>query len=279
MGRAMAERLASAGFSLQVWNRTRARAEGLANAVVCDSPAQAAAGVDIVVSSLADDAAVREVVLGDGGVLAGLRPDAVHVGTSTISPGLGRLLDEQHRARGAHFVATPVLGRPDAAAAGQLWILSGGADDAVARVAAVVDRLGRGRVHLGGPEQALLGKLIANMMIASTIELLGEATALGEKGGIPPAQLIHMLTSTLFGAPVVVAYGERIAAQKYEPANFRIALGLKDVELALASGHELRVPLPVADVVRDHMIEALARGLERYDWTGLAAIPRAAAGL
>jgi 3-hydroxyisobutyrate dehydrogenase-like beta-hydroxyacid dehydrogenase len=279
MGRQMAERLAQAGFALRVWNRTRQRAEGLPSATVCDSPREAARGVDLVVSSLADDQAVTDVVLGDGGLLAGLGDGAVHMGTSTISYALAGRLTEAHAARGRTFVATPVLGRPEAAARGELWILTGGDAAAIARCQPVLGVIGRGQVHLGTQQQALLAKIIANFMIASTIELLGEATALGAKGGIEPADLVRMLTQTLFGSPVVNGYGARIASGAYEPAGFRMALGLKDIELALGCGRELRAPLPAANVVREHMIEALARGHDAWDWSGVAAIAHEAAGL
>jgi 3-hydroxyisobutyrate dehydrogenase-like beta-hydroxyacid dehydrogenase len=195
MGRGMAARLAACRFELRVWNRSRDKAAGL-RATVCDSPADAARGATLVLTSLSADPAVREVVLGRDGVLDGLGEDAVHVGASTIS-----------------------------------------------------------------------------------YELLGEVKALGEKGGIAPGRVVDLLTGTLFGCPAVEGYGRRIAAGSFEPAGFRMALGLKDVELALAAGDNLRVPLPAASVVRDHMLAALARGLEHLDWSGLATVARAEAGL
>ena len=186
MGQQMAARLAENGFSLRVWNRTRGRAEGLPGAAICASPEEAATGASIVISSLADDTAVREVVLGAHGLLAGLAPDAVHLGTSTISVRLARELAAAHAAAGRLFAATPVLGRPDAAARGELWILTGGDAAAMARAQPVLAVLGRGQVRLGDAPQAMLGKILANFMIAGTLELLAEATTLGEKGGIPP---------------------------------------------------------------------------------------------
>jgi 3-hydroxyisobutyrate dehydrogenase-like beta-hydroxyacid dehydrogenase len=279
MGRQMAERLANAGVSLRVWNRTRARAEGLANAQAFDSAREAAAGADLVLSSLADDRAVRDVVLGDDGVIAGLAAGGVHVGTSTISLRLAGELADAHAARGQQFVAAPVLGRPDAAARGELWILTGGDDAAIARAEPALARLGQGQIRVGDARQAALAKLLANFMIAGTIELLAEATTLGEKGGIAPPALIDLLTKTLFGSPIVKGYGGRIAAGQFRPAGFAVPLGLKDVELALEAGHDLRAPLPVASVARDHLIAALARGRGDWDWGALATVVREAAGL
>jgi 3-hydroxyisobutyrate dehydrogenase-like beta-hydroxyacid dehydrogenase len=279
MGRQMAGRLAANGFSLRVWNRTSARAEGISGAIVCATPEEAARGASIVFSSLADDPAVREVVLGAGGVLAGLGPDAVHLGTSTISVRLTRELAAAHAAAARTFLATPVLGRPDAAGRGDLFILVGGDPAALARVQPALAALGRRQLRLGDPPQAMLAKIVANFMIAGTLELLAEATALAEKGGVAPADLIAMLTETLFGSPVVRTYGPLLAAGQYLPAGFALPLGLKDIELALEAARELRAPLPAAAVVRDHMLGALAHGRDSWDWSALATSVREAAGL
>ena len=279
MGQQMASRLAANGFSLRVWNRTRSRADGLPGATICASPEEAATGASIVISSLGDDTAVREVVLGAHGVLAGLGVEAVHLGTSTISVRLARELAVAHAAAGRAFVATPVLGRPDAAGRGELWILTGGDPAALVRAQPVLALLGRGQVPLGDAPQAMLGKILANFMIAGTLELIAEATTLGEKGGIAPADLVGMLTDTLFGSPIVKGYGPRLAAGQYLPAGFTVPLGLKDAELALEAARELRAPLPTAEIVRDHLIGALARGRESWDWSALATAVREAAGL
>jgi 3-hydroxyisobutyrate dehydrogenase-like beta-hydroxyacid dehydrogenase len=279
MGRQMAERLAGAGFRLQVWNRTRARAEGLPGARVCDSPREAAAGAGIVVSSLADDASVRAVVLGEDGVLTGLDEGAVHVSTSTISPDLARALADAHGARSRAFLACPVLGRPEAAGRGELTLLPGGDESALARARPALELMGRTQLRMGDAYQAMLTKIIANFMLAGTIELLAEATALGEKGGIAPSDLARTLSETVLGSPAVKSYGTRIASADYEPAGFAVPLGLKDVNLALSAGLALRVPLPALGVVREHLIGALARGRESWDWSALASVVRDDAGL
>jgi 3-hydroxyisobutyrate dehydrogenase-like beta-hydroxyacid dehydrogenase len=279
MGRQMAERLARAGVPLRVWNRTRSRADGLPNAQVFDSPREAAAGAELVLTSLADDRAVREVVMGSGGVIAGLPAGGIHVGTSTISLRLTSELGEAHASRGQQYVAAPVLGRPEAAGRGELWILTGGEEAAIERAARAFASLGQGQIHLGRPRQAMLAKLLANFMIAGTIELLAEATTLGEKGGIAPEALVDLLTKTLFASPIVKGYGGRIAAGQYRPAGFAVPLGLKDVELALEAAHDLQAPLPAAGLTRVHLIGALARGRADWDWGALATVVREAAGL
>jgi 3-hydroxyisobutyrate dehydrogenase-like beta-hydroxyacid dehydrogenase len=279
MGRAMARRLVQTGFALRVWNRTRPASDAVPNATVCASAREAATGARFVLTSLADDTAVREVVLGPDGVLDGMDAEAIHVGASTISHRLAGALAEAHAGRGRRFVAAPVLGRPDAAEAGQLWILTGGDAEVIARCQPLFVALGQGQKHLGDPARAMLGKICVNFVTAGLIELLGEASALAEKGGIPPAHLMQLFTGTLLGAPVMKTYGARIAAGDYSNAGFRMPLGLKDLDLALASGEELRVPLPVGDVVHGHMLEALAHGREGWDWSAIAAVAREAAGL
>lgn len=279
MGRQMAQRLGEGGFRLRLWNRTPARADGLPNGRLCGSAREAAEGATLVLSSLADDRAVREVVLGTDGIVAGLRPGSLHIGTSTISLRLARELVDAHAAARADFVAMPVLGRPDAAGRGELWLLTGGDQGAIARAAPALARLGQGQVHVGTAPQAMLAKLLANFMIAGTIELLAEATTLGDKGGIPPQDLVDLFTKTLFGSPIVKGYGGRIAAGTFKPAGFPVPLGLKDVELALEAAHDLKAPLPVAGVARDHLITALAHGRGDWDWGALATAVREAAGL
>jgi 3-hydroxyisobutyrate dehydrogenase-like beta-hydroxyacid dehydrogenase len=132
---------------------------------------------------------------------------------------------------------------------------------------------------MGSAPHATLAKLLGNFMIASTIEMLGESLALAEKAGLDPSRLLGMLTGTLFGAPVVKRYGQIVADTAFEPAGFQLALGLKDVNLALGAGEELRVPLPLASLVRERMLTALAQGREQFDWSGFASVIRAAAGL
>jgi 3-hydroxyisobutyrate dehydrogenase-like beta-hydroxyacid dehydrogenase len=278
MGRAIAERLSARAFTLRVWNRTRQKAEGL-NATVCDSPAEAARGAALVLTSLAADDAVRDVVFGGGGLLEALEGDAVHVGASTISLQLGRELAQAHGERGKGYVSAPVIGRPEAARQGKLFVLAGGDEPLRARCQPLFEAIGQGRFDFPEAAQANLAKILANLMLAGTIELLGEVFALGEKGGLAAGRALEVLAGTLFGCPAIEGYGRRIADRQFEPAGFRMALGLKDVELALAAGREVHAPLPAANVVHDHLLTALARGLERLDWSGVTTIARMEAGI
>lgn len=278
MGRAMAARLLDLGFSVRAWNRSPGRAEGLP-VTPCRSAAEAARGAEVVLSSLASDEAVREVVSAPDGILAGLEPSAVHVGTSTISHELGASLARSHTERQRRYLSAPVLGRPDAAAAGRLFVFAGGDESARQQCRPVFEAIGQRTFDFPDAARANLAKIVGNLMLGGILELLGEAIVLGEKGGIEPARTVELLTETAFGCPVIEGYGKRIAAGEFEPPGFRMALGLKDVELALSAGDRLRTPLPAANVVRDHLLAALAGGLEGLDWAALTKVMRYEAGL
>jgi 3-hydroxyisobutyrate dehydrogenase-like beta-hydroxyacid dehydrogenase len=279
MGLPMARNLTDAGFDVRVWNRTPARAREVGGAVAAGTVAEAARGADIAITMLADDTAVAGVGLGDDGLVATLPAGSVHLGMSTISVALAQRLSEAHAAARQDYVAAPVFGRPEAAAARQLWIVPGGPAAALERCGPVFKALGQGTFPMGDAAQATLAKLVGNLMIAATIESLGEALTLSEKAGIEPGRMLDMLTGTLFGSPVVRRYGDLIARTEFEPAGFALALGLKDVGLALDAGTALRVPLPVAALLRERLLTALARGRETYDWSGLASVIRESAGL
>jgi 3-hydroxyisobutyrate dehydrogenase-like beta-hydroxyacid dehydrogenase len=279
MGAPIARNLVAAGFPVSVWNRSPERARVIQGARAAPTPADAAGSADFVLSILADDTAVEDVVFGANGVLGSLRRGACHVGMSTISVALSRRLATSHQAAGQGFIAAPVFGRPEAAAARQLWIVTGGAPADVERAGPVFAALGQGTFHLGEAPQASLAKLLGNFMIASTIELLAEALAAAEKAGIEPHRFLDLMTGTLFGAPVIKRYGQLVADTAFEPAGFRLVLGLKDVGLALRAGEELRAPLPLAGLLRDRFLTALARGRDQLDWAGIATVVREEAGL
>jgi len=282
MGSAMAKNLAQAGFRLRVWNRNPQKAKemvrDLPQAQLCNTPREAAEGSQFVVSSLANDEAVRAVTFGPEGTLSGMDKDCTRVEASTISVALSQELESAHAKAQRRFVAAPVFGRPDAAAQRQLWIVAGGPSDALERCAPLFAAIGQGTFRFARPPHANLMKLVGNLTIASLIETLGEVLVLAEKGGVAPGDAMQVL-SAVFQSPVLKGYGSRIATQSYRPAGFRMELGLKDVTLALRSGEELRVPLPIASLIHDHFIEALALGRGDLDWSAMATVMRDAAGL
>jgi 3-hydroxyisobutyrate dehydrogenase-like beta-hydroxyacid dehydrogenase len=280
MGAGMAESLLRKGHEVTVWNRTRDRAEPLVSkgATVADTPRDAFAG-EAVVTMLANDEAVRDVVL-ESGALDGARPGFVHLMCATISPAFARELAELHRAQGLGYVAAPVLGRPEVAAKGELNILAAGDRAALDKAGPVLDALGGRTWPIGEePQKANVAKLAVNFMIAAATESMAEAFALAEKEDVAPSTLHELVSSTLFASPIYKNYGAMIVDRRFEPAGFKLSLGLKDIRLALAAGETAQVPLPFASVLRDNFVDALAHGGEDKDWTAIAEVARRRAGL
>ncbi len=189
-------------------------------------------------------------------------------------------LTAEHAKHGQRFVSAPVFGRPEAAASAKLFIVTAGATDAVDACAPLFEAMGQKTFRFGEkPSSANLVKISGNFMIASTIETLSEAMALVAKGGLDQHQYLDFLTSTLFAAPIYKTYGTLIADKKFKPAGFAAPLGLKDTRLALAAGESLRVPLPLANLIRDRFLRLLARGDETLDWSAISMLAAEDAGL
>jgi 3-hydroxyisobutyrate dehydrogenase-like beta-hydroxyacid dehydrogenase len=280
MGSGIAANLLKAGHDVTVYNRTRAKAETLATkgAKVAATPAEACKG-DAVFTMLADDKAVETVVFEDSGVLASLGKNAIHISSSTISVALSKRLAEAHAKAGQRYVAAPVFGRPEAAGAAKLFVVAAGAADTVKTVSPLFDAIGQKTFVVSEEaEAANIVKLSGNFLIAAVIESLGEAMALVGKAGIDKHQYLDILTSTLFGAPVYKTYGKLIADAKFTPAGFAAPLGLKDVRLALAAGEDLRVPLPLASLLRDRFLTLLANGGDDLDWSAVGGLAAKDAG-
>jgi len=282
MGHPMAHNLLKAGHQLTVWNRTPEKAKNLesAGAKVSNTAAEAARNVDVVFTMLSDDAAVESAVFGKRGVLEALPKGAIHVSSSTISVALSQRLQQEHSEHRQKYVAAPVFGRPEAAQAAKLFVVAAGIPDAVERCQPLFAAIGQQTFVMGTePAMANVVKLSGNFLIASVIECVGEALALVRKHGVDPKQYVDMLTSTLFVAPVYKTYGNLIVDQKFEPAGFKLRLGLKDVRLALAAGEMVDAPLPVASLIRDHALSAIANGAGDMDWSSLALVAAKNAGL
>ena len=282
MGAAIAANLLKARRDLTVWNRSPARARPLieAGAVLAATPREAAAGRDVVFTMLADDSALDSVLAGDQGLLEGLGRGALHVSMSTIAVATAERLCEQHRSRGQRFLCAPLFGRPEAAAAGKLFIIAAGdrADQTLAQP--LFQAIGQRVFDVGEtPPAASLVKLCGNFMILSAIESMAEAMALAEKGGVSKAQLLQVLTGTLFDAPVFHNYGKALVESRFRPAGFAAPLGLKDMRLAGQSAEALRVPMPLLGVLRDHLLQTIAVEGDDIDWSGIGRTVARNAGL
>ncbi|HXZ34092.1 MAG TPA: NAD(P)-dependent oxidoreductase [Terriglobales bacterium] len=282
MGSAMAANLLKAGYEVAVYNRTPSKAQALVRqgARFAEKVADACKNREAVITMLPDDAAAEVVVFGGDGVLGSLRKGAVHVSSSTISVALSEKLAKAHAEKGQRYVAAPVMGRPDAAAAARLWIIAAGAPDAVDTCLPLLEALGQKVFRFGdNPADANTVKLCTNFLITAIIESLGEALALIGKAGLDRHQYVEFLTSSLFSAPIFKTYGAIIAAQQFEPAGFAAPLGLKDNRLVLAAAENLRVPLPLANLIHDRFMTLLAQGGESLDWSAISTLPAQDSGL
>ena len=272
MGRHMAANLLRSNQPVHVWNRNPAPVHALAEQGAKAAASAAECGIaDVVFSMLSDDQATRSVVV-DGRVLDAMAPGSIHVNMATVSVAFAREMAALHVARGIGYVAAPVLGRVDIAAAGKLNILAGGSDELIARVQPLLDLMGQKTWRFGdAPEQANAVKLACNLTLACAIEAMGEGAALARGHGVEAASFIDLLTSTLFaGSPVYKGYGGMIAQERYSPAGFKLSLGLKDVGLAHEAADAQGLRLRFGTVLRETLQEAVARGDGDLDLAGLA---------
>ena len=281
MGAGMAANLVKAGHEVAVYNRSPEKAAPLVvlGASAAAKLADSCRG-DALITMLADDQAVESVVFGDEGVLRSLKAGAVHISMSTISVELSERLAASHAKAGQRFVAAPVFGRPDAAAAAKLFIVAAGAISAVNACKPLFEALSQRHFVMGErPELANLVKLSGNFLLASLIEALGEAMALVGKAGLDRREYLDFLTSTLFTAPAYKTYGALIAEGKFQPAGFAAPLGHKDIRLTLAAGESLRVPMPLASQLHDRFLALLAQGGDALDWSAIGGLAAKDAGL
>jgi 3-hydroxyisobutyrate dehydrogenase-like beta-hydroxyacid dehydrogenase len=281
MGAGMAANLLKAGHDVTVFNRTPAKAEPLIGqgAKGAGSVADACRG-DAVVTMLANDQAVENVALAHDGIIASLPAGALHISSSTISVALSQRLSEEHAKAGRLFVAAPVFGRPEVAAAGRLFIVAGGDPTAIETAAPLLQAMGQKTFLVSDePKAANLVKLSGNFLSASVIESLGEALTLVAKAGVDQQHYLNILTTTLFDAPVYKTYGGLIAGGRFEPAGFAAPLGHKDIHLVLEAAEDLRVPMPLASLLRDRFLTLLANGGESLDWSAIGKLPAMDAGL
>ncbi|MBX9607748.1 MAG: NAD(P)-dependent oxidoreductase [Gammaproteobacteria bacterium] len=281
MGEPMVDNLLADGHEVAVWNRSPGKTAGLAarGARVAPSAAAAVQAGGVVLSCLADDAAV-EAVFADGSVLAALGPGGVHVSISTISPECATRLAAAHAAAGVAYVASPIIGRPDAVRARVPSFLTAGDEAAKARVRPVLEKLSRRIFDFGAtPSAANVAKINFNFMIATTIEALAESFTVVEKHGIDPAEFHQMVIGTAFGCPIFENYGRQLARHGWNDTGFKLALGLKDVRLAQGAAAAVGARMRLGELLETRYAEAVAHGHGEKDWTAIAIDVRAEAGL
>jgi 3-hydroxyisobutyrate dehydrogenase-like beta-hydroxyacid dehydrogenase len=270
MGRVMILRLMAAGHHVWAWNRSPQALADLEGVIALTDPALAFEQ-EVVISMLADDRAVRQVLLSSD-ALARAGKGCIHIVMSTLSPSLINELQDSHEQAGIELVAAPMFGVPAAVAQGEANILASGAADAIEKIQPLLDVLGKKTWRMGDrPVQACIAKIAGNMMITQAIESLGEATRLVEAYGLPPSAFVETVTQTLFACPSYQRYGHYVANCVHEP-GFKLSLGLKDVDLALRAAEAVALELPAARVVRAGMSAAITHGLGDRDWSAFATI-------
>lgn len=281
MGGAIARNICGAGFEVQVFNRTPAKAEPLLalGATLAASPAEAASDADVVVTNLLDDASVLDCLTREDGLLAGMKPGAVHVGTTTVSPGLATEAARLHAEAGSRYVAGPVAGRPEQARTGELLTVVAGEADAIEAARPVLEAYTSSIMSVGETHATANSvKLAINYFSISVVELMGQLYAFAEKSGIG-IERMRDLVQWLLEHPAFVSYSENIAARRFEPAGFSLRAGHKDVRLMLEASVDVRAPLKYGSLIQDKLITALARGMDELDWSSIYEITRSEAGL
>ncbi|MGE0857732.1 MAG: NAD(P)-dependent oxidoreductase [Gammaproteobacteria bacterium] len=281
MGEPMVDNLLADGHEVTVWTRSPGKTTGLAarGARVASSAATAVQAGGVVLSCLADDAAL-EAVFADGRVLVALGPGGVHVSISTISPECATRLATAHAAAGVAYVASPIIGRPDAVRARVPSFLTAGDEAAKARVRPVLEKLSRRIFDFGAtPSAANVAKINFNFMIATTIEALAESFTVVEKHGIDPAEFHQMVVGTAFGCPIFENYGRQLARHGWNDTGFKLALGLKDVRLAQGAAAAVGARMRLGELLEQRYAEGVSNGHGEKDWTAIAIDVRAEAGL
>ncbi len=283
MGLPMAKNLIKAGHSLTVYNRTRGRAEQLEplGARIAATAGEAASGVEALVTMLADDNAVEEIIFAPGsGAIHSLPAGAGHISMGTIGVQMSCRLTEAHHEKNQHYISAPVLGRPDMAAAGKLFIIAAGPGSQVERFRPLFDVMGQKTFFAAeDAPSANTIKLAANFLFTCVIESLAESFSFVQKSGIEASTFLDILTHSFFTAPAYKNYGDLVAGGIFEPAGFRLSLGFKDNRLLIDAAEEARVPMPIAGVIHDRFLAALAQGMADLDWAAISRISYQEAGL
>jgi 3-hydroxyisobutyrate dehydrogenase-like beta-hydroxyacid dehydrogenase len=274
MGAPMALNILKRGHKLSVYNRTAEKARPLVEAGATLAPAPQEIGeVDVLITCVADGPA-EDAMIFDSGLIERLPKGAVHASCTTLGIDTARKLTAEHRKRGRMFVAAPVLGRGvDMAAAAKLFVIAAGPPEALARCAPLFEAVGQRTFEFGpDPANAVAVKLAVNFMGLSNIEAMGEAFALTTQYGVQKSAFYEFLTNTLFSTPLYKSYGKLIEQDNFTPANFAVPLALKDIKLAIDAAEKVNLALPVAGVVRDHLVQAIAQGYRDEDWSVVARV-------
>lgn len=279
MGRRMARQLLDKGFALSVWNRSPGPAAALVDvgATLVESPRELAERSDVVVSCLADPAAVERVVFADDGLLAGVRPGQRYLETSTISPALMRRVAEALHARGAAALEAPVTGSKNGAEKGTLLFMTGGPRALHDELLPVMMAMGSRAIHCGELGQASVVKLVGNTLISFMLEGLCEGLVAARASGVSLETVLEVVMASGFASPYYTFKGQAIAQRDFD-THFSIDLLVKDQTLMLAEAAARRVPMPGLAAIREVFQGARGRGLGGEDIAAVIKVLEAHAG-
>jgi 3-hydroxyisobutyrate dehydrogenase-like beta-hydroxyacid dehydrogenase len=279
MGSRMARQFLQKGFPLTVWNRTAERCAALAaeGAAVASSPRELAERTDVVVSCVADPAAVERVVFADDGVLAAARPGWRYVETSTISPQLSRRIAGALQGRGAEALEAPVTGSRNGAAQGTLVLMTGGRRELHDELLPVLMAMGNRAIYCGETGAAAVVKLVGNALISFMLEGFCEGLVVARKAGVPLETLLEVVMATGYASPYFAFKGGAIQRRDFEQ-HFSIDLLVKDQGLMLDEAHAQRAPMPGLAAIREVFQAARAQGLGQEDIAAVVKVLERAAG-
>jgi 3-hydroxyisobutyrate dehydrogenase-like beta-hydroxyacid dehydrogenase len=274
LGLPIAENILKKRSDLFVYNRTSSKAQLLVDkgAVLCKNIKEVSEKCDLVFTVISDDAALNEVTLGKEGIAENLKEGGVHVSMSTILPATAIALTQKHKECNNHYVAAPVMGRPEAARAGKLNFLVAGEPTAIEMVKPLLKEAGGAGVWEFGANTgaANVAKLCTNFLIASAIEAMAEGVNLAKKSGMDAGVWMNMATQTLFAAPVYINYGNIILKEMFQPAGFALKLGLKDINLVIEQSRKTNAQMPIGELMQKRLSECVVNGMGDYDWTAVA---------
>ena len=274
LGTPIALNLIDSGHTLYVYNRTASKAAPLAakGAIVCDSVASLAKQCDIVFTIVSDDAALKNICEGENGLLNHLQKESVHISMSTILPQTAVKLASLHQQHAQYYLASPVFGRPEAAAEKKLNFTMSGDEKIRKQIGPLLKDAGGVNVWDFGDNISTANtiKLCGNFLIASALEAIGESVNLASKSGVDAQQMWNMLSKTLFNSPVYVNYSNIILQKKFEPAAFSMKLGLKDMNLVLEQAASVNQSMPLASLLKKNMEQIINEGKENIDWSAVS---------
>lgn len=279
MGKPMAKHLMKAGYPLSVLSRSSAASElKEEGARVFDQASQLAKEVDIVITMLPDSPEVQEMVLGDNGVLSGIKKGSLFIDMSTIAPATSVSLFDAFAKKGVEALDAPVSGGQTGAEGATLSIMVGGNEQAFQRAMPVFEKMGKNIVHIGKPGAGQTTKACNQIVVGLTIQAVAEALTLAKKSGVDVAKVRAALLGGFAQSKILDLHGQRIIDRNFKP-GFKVKLHRKDMNIALQTGKQLSVPLPATSIVASQMDALLARGDAELDHSSLALLAEQLAGL